>query len=66
MKLTLLSGVFVCDCEIDISNWCIQLMSSSLPVQMSVVSCRLNFSVVTFNVNRGKGFEYSFKKRVMS
>ena len=47
MKLTLLSGVFVCDCEIDTSNWCIQTMSSSLShsqspgIKMSVPNSRL-------------------------
>ena len=31
LKLILLSGVFVYDCKIDISKWCIQMISSSFP-----------------------------------
>ena len=31
LNLTLLSGVFVCECEIGFSNWCIQIMTSAFP-----------------------------------
>ena len=56
LRLTLLSGVFVCDCEIDISNSCIQLVGSVLPqirahgIKMSVAISRLKVSVLTSNV----------------
>ena len=72
LTLTLLSGVFVCDCEIDISNWYIQLVSSALSqcrtlgIKMSVAISRLKFSVLAFNVIRGRVLEYSFNKRLMS
>ena len=51
LKLTLLSGVFVCNCEIDISNWCIQMMSSAVwhsrspGIKTSVANNRLVFVV---------------------
>ena len=72
LRLILLSGVFVCDCEIDISCCCIQLVGSALPqirahgIKLSVAINRLNFSVLTFNVIWERVFEYSFNKRVMS
>ena len=72
LRLTLLSGVFVCDCEIDISNWCIQIVGSEFPhsrlsgIKMSVVNNRLKFPVLTFNVIRGRVHEYSFNKRITS
>ena len=72
LRLTLLSGVFVCDCEIDISNWCIQMVGSALPqfkvpgIELSVAISRLKFSVLTFNVIWGRVLEHSFNKRVMS
>ena len=37
LKLTLLSGVFVCACEIGFSIWCIQMMSSAFPHSRSLV-----------------------------
>ena len=72
LRLTLLSGVFVCDCEIDISNWCIQMVGSALPqfkvprIELSVAISRLKFSVLTFYVIWRRVFEHSFNKRVMS
>ena len=56
LRLTLLSGVFVCDCEIDISNWCIQMVGSALPqfripeMKLSIAISRLKFSVLSFYV----------------
>ena len=72
LRLTLLSGVFVCDCEIDISNWCIQLVGFELPQikahgrKLYVAISRLKFSVLTFHVIWGRVLEYGFHKRVMS
>ena len=72
LRLTLLSGVFVCDCEIDISNWCIQMVGSALPqfkvpgMKLSIAISRLKFSVLTFYVIWGRVSEHSFNKRVMS
>ena len=72
LRLTLLIGVFVCDCEIDISNWCIQMVGSALPqfkipgMKLSIAISRLKFSVLTFYVIWGRVSERSFKKRVMS
>ena len=72
LRLTLLSGVFLCDCEIDVSNWCIQMVSSWLPqcktpgIELSVAIGRLKISVLSFDVIWGKVLEYSFDKRVMS
>ena len=37
LKLTQLSVVFVCDCEIGFSNWCIKMMSSAFPYSRSPV-----------------------------
>ena len=50
LKLTLLSGVFVCDCEIDFSNWCIQMMSSAFPHSSSLV---IMSSLFAGYMNRG-------------
>ena len=72
LRLTLLSGVFVFDCEIDISNWCIQMVGSTLPqfrvlgIKWSFAISRLKFSVLNFNVIWGRVLEYGFNKRVMS
>ena len=72
LRLTLLNGVFFCDCEIDISNCCVQMMSSSSPhsksprINLSVANGRLKLSVLTFNETRGSVLEYRFNKRVMS
>ena len=72
IRLTLLSGVFVCDCEIDISRWCIQMEGSALPqrraagAKLFVAISRLKFSVLTFNVIRVSVLEYGFNKKVMS
>ena len=72
LNLTPLSGVFVCDCEIDISNWCIQMMSSAFPhskfpgIKMSVGNSRSEFSVLFFIVIRGRVLEYSSNKGIMS
>ena len=72
LRLTLLSGVFVFDCEIDFSYWCIQMVGSALPqfripgIKLSVAISRLKFSVLTFYVIWGRVFEHSFNKRVMS
>ena len=71
LRLILLNGVFVCDCEIDISNWCIQMVGSALPqfrtpgIKLSVAISRLKISVLTFYVIWGRVFEHSFNKRVM-
>ena len=72
LRLTLFRGVFVCDCEIDISNWCIQMVGSALLQfripgrKLSVAISRLKFSVLTFYVIWGRVFEHSFNKRVTS
>ena len=72
LRLILLSGVSVCDCEIDIYNWCIQMVGSALPqcrtprIKLSVAVSRLKFSVLTFDVIWGRVLEHSFKKRIMS
>ena len=72
LRLTLLSGVFVCDCKIDISNRCIQIVGFALPhcrtpgTELSVAISRSKFSVLTFNVISGRVLEHSFNKRVMS
>ena len=72
LRLTLLIGVFAFDCEIDISHWCIQMVGSALPqcksvgIELSVAISLLKFSVLTFNVIRGKVLEYSLNKRIMS
>ena len=72
LRLILLSGVFVCDCEIDIFGCCIQLVGSALPqikahgTKLSIAISRSKFSVLTFNVIWGRIFEHSFNKRVMS
>ena len=44
LRLTLLSGVFVFDCEIDISNWCIQMVGSALP-QFRAPGIKLSFKI---------------------
>ena len=47
LKITLLSGVFVCECEIDTSSWCIEMMdfsfthSRSPGMKMSVAKSHL-------------------------
>ena len=72
LRLTLLSGVFVCHCEIDISIWCIQMVDSAFPqcktpgIELSVAISRLKFAVLTFNVIWGRVLEHSSNKRVMS
>ena len=72
LRITLLSGVFVCDCEIDISNCCIQMVGSALPqcktpgIELSVAISRLNFSFLIFNMIWGRVLEHSFNKRLMS
>ena len=72
LRLTLLSGMFVCDCEIEISSRCIRLVGSALSqirphgIKLSVAISRLKFSVLTFNVIGERVFEQSFNKRVMS
>ena len=72
LRLTLSSGVFVCDCEIDISKWCIQMVGSARSqcrtpgIKLFVAISRLKFSVLTFIVIWGSVLEHSFNKRVMS
>ena len=72
LRLTLLSVVFMCDCEIDVSNRCIRLMSSALPqgrtpgIKLSVAINRLEFSVPIFNVIRGRTLEHNFNEGILS
>ena len=71
LGIILLNGVFVCDFQFDIFNWCIQMVDSALPqcktpgIEMSVAISRLKFSVLTFNMIWGRFLEHSFEKRVM-
>ena len=72
LRLTLLSGMFECDCATDISNLCIQMVGSALSqcrtpgIKLFVEISRLKFSVLTFNVIWGRILEHKFNKRVMS